>query len=94
MYKFNWAKDFVTNKKVVSKFTLHSPHKNVVSKEEFSKLLWAKDFVTIQRGHQLGKHFLHSAHKNVVNKEEFGKLLWAKDYTVATFLIYCSFIAL
>ena len=52
----------------------------MVSKEEFSKLLWAKDFVTIQRGHQLGKHFLHSAHKNVVNKEEFSKLLSAKDF--------------
>ena len=28
----------------------------MVSKEEFSKLLWAKDFVTIQRGQQLGNH--------------------------------------
>ena len=55
MYKFNWAKDFVTNKKVVSKFTLHSAHKNVVSKEEFSKLLWAKYFVTIQ-------HDQHATH--------------------------------
>ena len=73
MYKFNWAKDFVTNKKVVSKFTLHSAHKNVVSKEEFSKLLWAKDFVTIQRGQQLGKHFyiqptkMWSAKRNSAN---------------------------
>ena len=71
MYKFNWAKDFVTNKKVVSKFTLHSAHKNVVSKEEFSKLLWAKYFVTNKN--MVSKFTLHSAHKNVVMLIKQGK---------------------
>ena len=35
---------------MVSKFTLHLAYEIVVYKEEFSKLLWAKYFVTIQRG--------------------------------------------
>ena len=60
--KFNWAKDFVTSKNVVSKFTLHLAKKNVVSKftQHSTKkkrgqqiiVKCSKDFHLFKRGQQ------------------------------------------